>query len=527
MSENLITLFQYLEKERITIDKSEFEFQIQSHPDYPSLLAVADTLSFFNIKNGVIQVSATEIDLLPDRFTVFLSKEKSNSELYLIERKDNIYFCIKDKKALAISKSELESQWGNIVLLIEKSETEEAIKQIKKPWYWVLQLFATSLFVLAFYQFEANLATKTFLIFPVLGILFSIAALKDLFGAKNKLLNDFCNMTGATNCNTVVGSTKWKIFEIVNFSDLSIVFFTSQFLGLFVSLITYDTIIYFSIQKILLLAAVPILLLSLYYQKFVEKKWCPICLVIITVILLELGFLFVFQKNVFVFSMSSIILFGLVFTSLIIVWSRLKKILTQLKELKESQLKGTRFMRNYEVFKNSLLASSKVNYQPLSSGNLVVGNENANLKITLISNPFCGHCAATHTLIEDILKVHKDSVCVDFRFNFSKESNDEQSEKIHQKLVRIYYDNGQEAFLEALRNWFENKNDSQLITTIKSSLSDLKINEILQEQYLMNQTNEIAFTPAIIINQYQYPKIYDRAELVYFINDLIEDEDFQ
>ncbi len=527
MSENLITLFQYLEKEKITIDKSEFEFQIQSHPDYPSLLAVADTLSFFNIKNGVVRVEASDIGLLPDYFVSFLNEDDKKPELYLIERKDNTYFCINDKKSLAISKSELESRWENIVLLIEKSETEEAIKQIKKPWHLVLQFFVTLLFAIVFYQFEANLATKIFLIFPVLGILFSVAALKDLFGANNKLLNDFCNMTASTSCTTVVGSTKWKVFEFVNFSDLSIVFFTSQFLGLFVFLLTDNTIAYFLIQKALLLVAVPILLLSIYYQKFVEKKWCPICLVIITIVLLELGFLFVFQKNIFVVSIASIILFGLVFTSLTISWFRLKKLLTQLKELKEFQLKSNRFIRNYEVFKNSLLASSNVNYEPLSSGNLVVGNENANLKITLISNPFCGHCAATHTLIEEILKTHKDFVSVDFRFNFNKESNDELSEKIHQKLVRIYYDNGEDAFLEALRNWFKNKDDSQLITSIKSSLSDLKINEILQEQYLTNQTNEIAFTPAIIIRQHQYPKMYDRAELVYFINDLIEDEDFQ
>lgn len=39
-------LFQYLEKEEITFDKNEFLFQIQSHPDFPSLLSISDTLSF-------------------------------------------------------------------------------------------------------------------------------------------------------------------------------------------------------------------------------------------------------------------------------------------------------------------------------------------------------------------------------------------------------------------------------------------------------------------------------------------------
>ena len=38
MNEKFFFLFQYLEKENINIDKNEFLFQIQSYPDYPSLL---------------------------------------------------------------------------------------------------------------------------------------------------------------------------------------------------------------------------------------------------------------------------------------------------------------------------------------------------------------------------------------------------------------------------------------------------------------------------------------------------------
>lgn len=49
MNQNFKILFKYLEKEDIIVDKTEFVFQIQSHPDYPSVLAVADALIFFNI----------------------------------------------------------------------------------------------------------------------------------------------------------------------------------------------------------------------------------------------------------------------------------------------------------------------------------------------------------------------------------------------------------------------------------------------------------------------------------------------
>ncbi|PJJ10539.1 protein-disulfide isomerase [Flavobacterium sp. 1] len=521
MTENFNYLFQYLEKENITIDKQEFEFQIQSHPAYPSLLSIADTLSFFNIDNLATRLEKEQIDVLPTLFIAYLNEELNPPSLFLVEKSGENYLILKDKNTL--SRQELEQRWLEIVLLVEKPEIE-AIKIEKKNFN---RLFF-SILILAFgsvlYSLNAAVKDILFLLFPITGILFSVAALKDLFDAKSELLNNFCNMTASTSCATVVGSNKWKIFEIVNFSDLSMVFFGFQFMGLFFSFLTNNTDSFFTLQKILLVFAVPVIFASLYYQKYVEKKWCPLCLVIISIILLELGYLFVLQNVAFAFAVPSILLNGLVFISVLIAWLGLKKLLTNQKKLKEFQFKGSRFMRNYEVFKNTLLASNKTNYEPLSSGNLIVGNENASLKITLVTNPFCGYCKEAHTIIEEILKKHKDSVCVDFRFNFNVEDGNDQFEKVHQKLIRIYFDYGQETFLEALHQWFENKDESQLIVSEKSTITDFKINELLQEQYLMNRANEISFTPALIINQYPYPKMYDREELVYFINDLLEDE---
>lgn len=47
MNENYHFLFEYLKKEQITIDRNEFLFQIQSHPESPSLLAISETFDYF------------------------------------------------------------------------------------------------------------------------------------------------------------------------------------------------------------------------------------------------------------------------------------------------------------------------------------------------------------------------------------------------------------------------------------------------------------------------------------------------
>ena len=68
MIENYNYLYQYLHKEKINIDKKEFEFQIKFHPDYPSFLTLVDTLSFLNIYNLSIDFLKNIILALIDPF---------------------------------------------------------------------------------------------------------------------------------------------------------------------------------------------------------------------------------------------------------------------------------------------------------------------------------------------------------------------------------------------------------------------------------------------------------------------------
>lgn len=271
MNQEFNFLYQYLEKEELSIDKTEFEFQIKSHPNYPSLLSITDTLSFFNIQNGAIHVDTSDIELLPDSFVTLLNEENKKNELYLIEKRDENYVYTKDENIIKISKSELELKWNGVVLLIE-TKTENIQYSNKNKWHWTLPISCLILFLLTIFKFDENITTKLFFIFPIIGILFSVAALKDLFGTNSKLINSFCNITMSTSCISIVGSNKWKIFEFINFSDLSIIFFTSQFLGQIAFLLMGNTISFFSIQKVLFLSAIPILFISLYYQKFVAKN---------------------------------------------------------------------------------------------------------------------------------------------------------------------------------------------------------------------------------------------------------------
>jgi len=71
-------IFQYLNKDGVEIDKPEFLLQLQSHPDYPNLLAIVDTLNFFDISANAFKITQEEYSFSSLHFRsfswIFISK---------------------------------------------------------------------------------------------------------------------------------------------------------------------------------------------------------------------------------------------------------------------------------------------------------------------------------------------------------------------------------------------------------------------------------------------------------------------
>lgn len=140
-------VYQYLEQERIYIDKSEFEIQIQAHPQYPYLLAITDTLHFFNIQNGVIRAEVSEIELLPDHFAAVLKEEGKESQFYFIRKNKKNYTYRTGNTAVELTEQQLRSLWCNTVFLIEKSETKDRPEPCR-PCLFITLLFLSEIFYL-------------------------------------------------------------------------------------------------------------------------------------------------------------------------------------------------------------------------------------------------------------------------------------------------------------------------------------------------------------------------------------------
>lgn len=518
MNENYHFLFEYLKKEQITIDRNEFLFQIQSHPESPSLLAISETFDYFGIQNLATRIEKEDITGLPDHFIALL-KEESAPFLAFIERLENGFRYTHKDKPVIVDPEEFDTIFQNIVLLAEQEEGESTTTK-NNIFSWALiplgTIYLASVFINGF-----SLLHFILVLLLVIGVYLSVEALSHELGIKSKLSETVCNLTTNTDCDAVINGKKSKIMELINFSDSSFVFFSGQLLALLFLTISNQTTAFYTITTTLLLLSLPITIASIYQQWFVVKKWCPICLAIIVVIYLELFSFLYFKGFNLAINTKSIVYYLFALTVCFLMTYFSKKTFKTNFEFQSKIFEGNRFKRNYSLFKLALLASERVNNRDVDSGNIILGNPEAKLKMMVISSPFCSHCVEVHKNIEAILKQHKETISIAIRFNFNATLADEKSRMVHHNLVNQYLANGQDAFRKSFHDWFENKD----IEKIKIDVN-CQATEFLHAQFLWNQENSITFTPAIIINGYQFPKEYNRNDFIYFINDLVEDKDF-
>jgi uncharacterized membrane protein len=518
---------EYLKRENIKIDVEEYKLQTETHPDYPSLLSFSDSLNFFNIDNLATRIPKDQHHNLPDRFIALFEPQEKPPFLTLVERKDNGFEYLSEGAMKFLNIEPFLSIWSGIVLIAE--QTEETVKATSKNEIFgkiaIPLLFAVTA-LLIFYSEIVPFTFTGLAVLSILGIFLALEALKQEFGIKNTISAGVCNATPTTDCHAVINSEKTKILGKLSLSDISIIYFSSQFLSLLILGPGKHASSFLQITVLSLLLAIPVTLFSFYYQYAIAKKWCPVCLGIAGTLYLQFFILlFSFDSLISSFNwvgITSAILIYLFFTA---IWLQTKPILKEYFALKSSNLENLRFRRNYSLFKNAL-STTLVVEPAIMTSNISLGKTDAPLQISMVTNPFCKFCEGAHEALNAILKRNDLEVGINLRFNINPEKTEEKSILLHQGLLQIYENEGANAFMAAMDYWFSIKNVDQWLSKYGSS-GALKpdILQSFRNEYNENAKNELVFTPAILINRRLYPKMYRPAELLGFISELAEDEE--
>ena len=341
-------------------------------------------------------------------------------------------------------------------------------------------------------------------------------------GLHSKSLDKFCEASENNSCDDVLNSKGAIIFGVFKLSDVGIVYFSSIILSIFLFSLTSES----SSQLFYNLSVLSLLFIpySIYYQWRIIKKWCPLCLIVIGVLLIQ-GLLVLFFVDIsFVFNSTEIIvtLFSLVLLS--IFWSELKPGLKKKQEFSVLELEHYKFKRNSSLFITALKATDKKDMSIAGINEIALGNKEAALKIVLVTNPRCFFCKEAHQIFHEILKARKEEIQLTIRFNINT-SNQESNLglEISNQLLDIYTNQSEESAIQALDEIYS---DMEAETWLKKWKSTKHLNHVSELEKAKDwcTSNAVNFTPAIFINGYLFPKEYNKKDISFFIDDITEKE---
>ena len=508
----MVSLVQkYLSLNNFKSQKKQFEDLFQSHPDYPSLFAITDTFDLLSIENAAVKISKEQLIELSDSF---LAVYKQNIVLVTKDR-DTIIVESKNEGKNRFLLDDFAQDWDGIVIVIEPNETSEIVK-LNEKWNWLY--YALSIIALVSVSFVYNsfgINEIIVLLTSVAGLVFSVFIIQEKLGVKNEMVSKFCNMTPKASCDSVIGSDKGEINKWVDFSDLPLLFFSINITSLLFNPKDSSSIIGF-----VSLLSLPVILYSIWMQKWLLKKWCLLCLAISFLIIFQ-SVVWIFMKQPSFYITSS--LFSYLFSLILIgaIWLGIKPVLVnKIKgEYEISKLK--KFKRNYKVLN---FLSKKI---PVLTGldkleGLRFGNIDADVRLLIILSPSCGYCHKAFKDALELVKTYNEKIFLKVLFNINPENNDNPYKIVVERLLEINY-SSQDRVLEAISDWHIKKLGlKEWIKKWGKGTISMKANQQIEMQYNWCNENKFNYTPVKIVNDRMFPSEYELNELKYFLSDFSE-----
>jgi len=503
---------------RLPILKSSVKEALKSHSNYPTFKSICDTLNEWNIEQYPLKYQPEEIMEVSAPYIVHFKSGGGHIGFVSEIENDRItyYESYRSKKEIN-SKEYLESCSGAVILLNPDVRSGEKDYRSK----WQNELISNSILpvtILAFLLFIIFGSVSSFISAELLpdkislllfltksiGILLSVLLILHEFEVHLSLTDKLCHLNKATNCNTVLNDKASKVFGWFGWADVGFVYFTGGFLFLLLNLNEQGL----SLLAILSALSVPYPLFSIYYQGFVLKRWCPMCLGVQLILIIEF-ILLLPRFSQFSFSFNALSDLSLIFLITGIIYT-LFILFTREKISNEMHYyKYLGFKKNPDILR--ILLYNQMHYDiPLTETSLVFGEKNARLKITAFLSLHCSHCARAFEKIRNMLKEEEDIL-----INLVLMTSDN---KMLTTLYNYQRAGEDKESLRIMDQWFNADPFSR--TRVTDGLCIPEDNDISgkisEENGSLFKGCNVMGTPAFIINGYKLPDQYDIDDIKYF-----------
>ena len=465
----------------VDVTNQTIEDLLQENPNYPSLASLSDCLSDLRIDNLPVRLDPEDLKevtfpaiahlesmpgfdekLAQPKLSETEESDDNTNFVMVSEVNDSHVKYIHTKKGwISESKDIFLQKWSGIMLLAEKRADSgdpdyqktalfEKLQKLRLPVVFTLSgILILSIIITGILVQGNTFQWLPLLITKIAGTAICILLLMQLVDRNNTIVSKICNLgsesshkkkaEGNSGCGEgVLDSKAATLFGWLSMSEVGAFYFIGGVLSIVIGLLsnTLTSILYILIT--LNIFTLPYTFFSIYYQATKAKKWCKLCVAVQVFIWLEFiagaslwdafpGFL----------NWHTLTAVAWAFILPIIVWSVLKTGLGKDQQIRAFRKQLNIYRRNPAIIKDLLMKGRKVDMKVMPQ-EVILGNSEASISVTIYSNPFCKPCQYAHQQLDRLLSEFGDEVRVVFRFNYEGNSVtvEEQVEQLRTQMER-------------------------------------------------------------------------------------------
>lgn len=512
----------FLQLNRICVDPEDLRKQLYTQDSYPSLKAFTDVLSVLGIEHRALRIGWNKLEEYGTPVMLHYQDRVPRFVVATRVTSNEIVYYRSNLKKKTESRDDFLEHWNGAALYAVEPDSFSwkcYFLNLFKKYRMLLLLVATCLLIFSLFwnvPVEKNFYLYGLFSLKIIGLFVSVFLLRHDWGKRSVAERHFCALTKAFSCDSVLNSKASKLFGLIKMSDIGMVYFSGGSICLLLSffgIANAQSIL--DILGFLAFGSFPYILFSLSYQRFKVKKWCPLCLGVLLILLMEILLSTIrISINGFHFpSFYNYYIIGVLFLTLALAWNLLNSFVKAYLKIEEKVLHYLALKRNKSVFRAMLSQQPSLDMF-FSEDDILIGNRNNRTIVTIAINPFCMPCLDLYGQLKDLLSEFPNAFCLNIRFMSMDE--EAKNQEVGLSLMSIYYQD-KNLFMEALDFWMKNKN----FKTFQKKFGDIPLQDKarlkLSKHFAWRQKIQLNHTPAVFVGNKKLPDIYTNEDLVYFL----------
>ena len=503
---------------------SIFRDNIKKQPNYPSMESLISILDELKISNISVKLQAEQLSKIS--FPTIAHIEKEEESYFVILQSINngeVHFYDTDKGMQTLSLAEFIKNWSGKTILLsidensvepnyEKSLKKERIQTFEKG---ISYLIIGLLFFIGLYLGQSWFDKALWVLYCA-GAAVSVLLLFNEFGEQNEIVQKLCGLKSnsiqnSTGCDVVTHSKASKVFEWLSWSEIGLFYFFGSLLILIISFVSP------SVQLLSIIHLCPLIYVfwSVYYQWRVVKQWCLLCLLVqgISVLIFITFLLSGIYRQMDGVKLNDFYNLVIAFSLPVGLWFIIKPKWLESKKSLNIEKDLMNWAKNFDLFE-ALLHKQPYTEIGRFSNEITIGNPEAPIVLTMVSNPFCNPCAEAHKEVKALVEYFSDELQVIIRFV----GNNSDSQQI---INHFYSFEGAEKMEKVIEDWYKTKDLKKWSEKYPNFNKIGEQPEIKEIKKWIGSVND-EYTPTFFINGKQLMQPYSIYNLKYYIRNLSE-----